>query len=183
MPSFEVMKNKNTTTIIGNHIKQMSNMVYDETFSNSTTYRKGKIYTSNMEEILNENGLPMEMEFRFVKIKTYTMEKDQVEYWVQFKTGVNPEIEFDKSEDQKHRLGYYIDILDENSKQIEKWLIIGKDVSEFVRYNVLKCNYEFEWIDDDRKYHKCLGCLRNQNFRGFSYIVIYKNKAGKIGEG
>ena len=167
MPSFDQMKNKNTSSIIGYQIKEISNMVYDEVFSNSTTYRVGKIYDCNMNEIYEKDDVyktnPVELEFRFVKTKTFTVDTDLVEYWVQFKTGVNPEIDFDNSEDQKHRLGYYIDILDDNTKEVNKWLIVGKDESEFDRYNVLKCNWLFEWLDHDRNYHKCVGCLRDQN--------------------
>ena len=66
------------------------------------------------------------MEFRFVKTKTYTIEKDQVEYWVQFRPGVNPEIDFDKSIDQKHRLGYYLDILDELKKYKYSYFLFYK---------------------------------------------------------
>ena len=180
MPAFEEMqriylkdKFSNTT---GYQLKKMANTIFDETFSNNTTYRKGMLYNCNMKEL-------EEMEFKFIKTKTYTVDKDVIEYWVQFKTGVNPEIIFDTSEDQKHRLGYYIDVWDDNTKEIKKWLIVGKDQSEFDRYLVLECNWLFEWLDHDRNYHKCLGCLRNQNFRGFSIIVIYWNKVGKIGKG
>ena len=156
MPSFEDMKKHCSSTIIGEQFKDISNQFVNETFSNSTTYRKGTIYDCNMSEL-------KELEFKFLKVKTYTMEKDQVEYMVQFRPGVNPEIDFDVSSDQKHRLGYYIDILDDNSKLVEKWLIIGKDSTEFDKYNVLKCNWNFEWLDKDRKYHCCLGCVRDRN--------------------
>ena len=156
MPSFEDMKKRYSSAVIGEQLKEMSNMVMNETFSNSTSYRKGMIYDCNMLEI-------QEMEFRFIKTKTYTIEKDQVEYWVQFRPGVNPEVDFDSSSDQKHRLGYYIDIPNDNTKEIEKWLIVGKDEAEFDRYNVLKCNWWFEWLDENRVYRKCLGCMRDRN--------------------
>ena len=163
MPTFEDMKKHYPSNPLGYQIKEISNMVFDETFSNNTTYRIGKIYDQSMKEILDKNNNPIKLEFKFIKTKTFTIDKDLVEYWVQFKTGVNPEIDFDTSEDQRHRLGYYIDIWNDNTKEINKWLIVGKDESEFDRYNVLECNWLFEWIDHKRNYHKCLGCLRNQN--------------------
>lgn len=167
MPTFNEMQrvylNDKFSHTTGYQLKQMSNMVFDETFSNSTTYRKGIIYTADLKEI-------EEIEFKFIKTKTFTFGGNQVEYWIQFKTGVNPEIDYanfgndnDFSENQKYRLGYYIDILDDNTKLVEKWLIVGKDQSEFDRYNVLKCNWDFEWIDSDRQYHKCLGCIMEAN--------------------
>lgn len=163
MPTFEDMKRHYPSNPLGHQIKEISNMVFDETFSNNTTYRIGKIYDQSMKEILDKNNNPIKLEFKFIKTKTFTIDKDLVEYWVQFKTGVNPEIDYDTSEDQRHRLGYYIDIWNDNTKEINKWLIVGKDESEFDRYNVLECNWLFEWIDHKRNYHKCLGCLRNQN--------------------
>ena len=60
--------------------------------------------------ILTDYALTNKIFSKIVKTKTYTIEKDQVEYWVQFRPGVNPEIMFDTSKDRKHRLGYYIDI-------------------------------------------------------------------------
>lgn len=172
MPSFEDMKKSYPPSPTGHQYKEMANMVFDETFSNNTTYRKGMIYDNSENEI-------EELEFKFIKTKTYTVDKDQVEYWVQFKTGVNPEIDYDRSEDQRHRLGYYIDIFDDNTKLVEKWLIVGKDTSEFDRYNVLKCNYVFEWLDEDRVYHKCLGCSRNsQSYNsGINiHVLLFSNK-------
>lgn len=158
MPSFNSMREhyNKTSSIIGHQIKDISNRSINETFSNSTTYRKGMIYDCNLKPI-------KEMEFRFLKTKTYTMEKDAVEYMIMFRPMVNPEIDFDESEDKKHRLGYYIDIYDDNTKKIEKWLIVGKDSGEFDKYNVLKCNWEFEWLDENRIYHKTLGCVRDRN--------------------
>lgn len=172
MPTFEEMQRQYASTI-GTQLKKMSNMVVNETFTNNTTYRKGMIYDCNMDEL-------EEIEFKFLKVKTYTINQDRVEYMVQFRPGVNPEIDYDNSEDQKQRLGYYIDILDDNTGAYNKWLIVGKDEAEFDKYNILKCNWEFEWIDEDRNYHKCLGCLRDRNSYNSgvnnmrSYIVIYR---------
>lgn len=158
MPSYKVMKNhyKHHSSIIGGQVKEMANQSLNDIFSNTTTYRRGFIYDCDLRPI-------KEMEFRFIKTKTYTMEKDAVEYMVMFRPMVNPEVDFDITEDKKHRLGYYLDILDDNTKLIEKWLIVGKDASEFDKYNVLKCNWEFEWLDRDRVYHKTLGCVRDRN--------------------
>lgn len=156
MPSFEEMQKYYSSSTIGEQLKESSNLVINETFKNSTSYRMGTIYDCDLNKI-------QEIEFKFIKTKTYSMEQDQVEYMVQFRPGVNPEIDFDVSSDQKHRLGYYLDIKNPNSKLIEKWLIIGKDQAEFDKYNILKCNWLFEWLDKDRNYHSCLGCVRDRN--------------------
>lgn len=166
MPSFQEMNkhfqdkrenyNNNNPSLIGRQIREMSKMGINETFTHNTTYRVGMIYDRNLNPI-------KEMEFKFLKTKTYTMEKDAVEYMVMFRPGVNPEIDFNTSDDNKRRVGFYLDIWDENTNLVEKWLMIGKDTSEFDKYNVLKCNWEFEWIDKERVYHKVLGCVRDRN--------------------
>ena len=56
MPSFEEMQRKYSSDTIGQQLKEMSNMVMNETFSNSTTFRKGMIYDCNMQKI-KENRL------------------------------------------------------------------------------------------------------------------------------
>lgn len=156
MPSFEDMKKHYSSTHVGSFLKEMSNMAINETFTNNTTYREGYLYDSYLNPI-------KKLEFKFLKTKTYTISKDQVEYMIQFRPGVNPEIDFDQSQDKKHRLNYYIDVLNENTKEIEKWLIVGKDTSEFEKYLILKCNWTFEWIDHFGEYHSCLGCIRDRN--------------------
>lgn len=158
MPNFESMKKHYSPIIVGNRIKEMSNMVMNETFSNSTSYRQGKIYDCNMNYL-------QDIDFKFLKTQTYTISKDQVEYWVQFRPRVNPEIDYksDNIFDYNYRFGFYLDILDENSQKIEKWLIVGKDNDEFDKYLVLRCNWTFEWLDNDRNYYRCLGVVRDRN--------------------
>lgn len=161
MPTFEDMKKRSSQKHIGAQLREMSEMVMNETFSNNTGYRKGKLYDANMNEI-------DELEFKFHKVKTYTISKDQVEYHVQFRPGVNPEIDYPDVDynnylDKKYKFNYYIDIFDDDTKQYDKWLIVGKDTAEFDRYLVLKCNWTFEWLDHDGIYHNCLGCVRDRN--------------------
>lgn len=161
MLTFESMKKRSSSTHIGAQLREMSEMVMNETFSNDTGYRKGKLYDANMKVI-------DELEFKFQKVKTYTMSKDQVEYHVQFRPGVNPEIDYPSADynsyiNKKYRFNYYIDIYDDDTRQYDKWLIVGKDTAEFDKYLVLKCNWTFEWIDHSGTYHSCLGCVRDRN--------------------
>lgn len=161
MISFEDMKSKYSPTNIGEQIRKMSEDVMNETFSNTNAYRKGKIYNSDMNEL-------DELEFKFHKVKTYTISGDQVEYMIQFRPGINPEIDYPEPDyndylNTKYRFNYYVDIYDDDTKSVDKWLIVGKDIQEFDRYVVLKCNWTFEWIDHDGNYHSCLGCVRDRN--------------------
>lgn len=180
MLSFEDMKNHIAPqkTNIGNMLKQQSNFILNDIFTNTSTYRRGMLYDSELNEI-------KELDFHFEKTNIYAITGDQVDYMVSFRPNVNPEIDYDKSLDQKHRLGYYLDILDENTNLVEKWLIVGKDSGIINRYNVLKCNWNFEWIDENRNYHTALGCVRDRSsytsgIWSSDFSTTLKNETGFI---
>ncbi|WP_346961253.1 hypothetical protein [Clostridium sp.] len=145
---------------LGEKITNDSNIIETITFSNDPNYKRGMIYDWNLKEL-------EQVDFKFQKIKTYSMDKDQVEYMIQFRPGYNPEKKFLNDyykNDGKERVGFYIDVIDEVTKNKEKWLITGKDDrSIFDRYNVLKCNWVFEWLDKDKTYKTILGCIRDRN--------------------
>lgn len=147
---------------VGQALKQQSDMLMDQTFDRDPTYKRGMLYNANLE--------PIEVvEFKFQKAKTYTIDKDQVEYLIQFKTNYHPEKKFNTEDkiyrlynDEKERLSFYLDIPDDNG-DIYKWLIVGRNYDNaFVRYNVLQCNWIFEWMID-RRYYSCLGVMRSRN--------------------
>ena len=147
---------------IGQALKNQSNMLIDETFDRDPTYKQGMLYNANLE--------PIEIvEFKFQKAKSYTIDKDQVEYFVQFKTSYHPEKQRNSDDklyrlydDEKERLSFYIDIPDDNG-DIQKWLIVGRNYDNaFIRYNVLQCNWTFEWMIN-RQYYSCLGVMRSKN--------------------
>ena len=147
---------------LGEIKKNQSDKLMDYTFDRDPTYKKGMLYNANLE--------PLEIvEFKFQKAQVYTINKDQVEYFVQFKTGYHPEKKnntgsqmFHLYDDDKERLSFYLDIPDD-SGDVYKWLIVGRNNDNaFVRYNVLQCNWTFEWMID-RQYYSCLGVMRSRN--------------------
>ena len=147
---------------LGEIKKNQSDMLMDYTFDRDPTYKQGMLYNANLE--------PLEMvEFKFQKAQNYTINKDQVEYFVQFKTGYHPEKKYNTDNqtyqlynDDKHRLSFYLDIPDDDG-DIYKWLIVGRNNDNaFVRYNALQCNFTFEWMIN-RQYYSCLGVMRSRN--------------------
>ena len=149
---------------LGDIKKRQSDMLMDATFDRDPTYKQGMLYNANME--------PIEIvEFKFQKAQVYTINKDQVEYFVQFKTDYHPEKKANVDDKvyqlyddgtYKKRLSFYLDIPDDDG-DISKWLIVGRNNDNaFVRYNVLQCNHIFEWMIG-REYHSCLGVLRSRN--------------------
>ena len=149
---------------VGNRLNIITDDVEEKTFSNDRNYREGMIYDWNMN--------PLEMtDFKFEKRKTHTAEGSAVEYHVRFRPGYNPEERFRDlyhREDGRDRLGFYIDVYDYHKDVYDKYLIVGKDDRvNLDRYNVFKCNWQFEWVYDG-EYHTALGCIRSAADSSFS---------------
>lgn len=161
---FDLYKNRMSLhgQTVGQALKNQSDMLMDETFDRDPTYKCGMLYNANLE--------PIEMvEFKFQKAQTYTINKDQVEYFIQFKTDYHPEKKLNSNNktyqiynDDMIRLSFYIDVPDDDG-DIHKWLIVGRsNDNAFVRYNALECNFTFEWMVN-RQYYSCLGVMRSRN--------------------
>lgn len=131
-----------------------SDAIMNKTFERDANYKVGNLYDVNCK-------LLEEVEFKYQKSFSYSINKDKVEFLVQFRPKYHPEIKY-VQEDGLERYGFYLDI--PNDVEVpEKWLIFGKnETNSFIRYNVLRCNWTFKWIIDGVVY-SVLGCLRNRN--------------------
>lgn len=147
---------------VGQIKKNQSDFIMDQTFDRDPAYKQGMLYNANLE--------PIEMvDFKFQKAQVYTINKDQVEYFIQFRPGYHPEKKHNTANktyrlynDEKERISFYLDIPDDNG-DVYKWLLVGRNNDNaFVRYNVLQCNWTFEWMID-RQYYNCLGVVRSRN--------------------
>ena len=139
---------------LGRKMFRDSNLIMNKTFDRDLGYQKTAIYDRQMNKI-------SDIEFKFQRVKDYTINKDQVEYMVQFRPEFHPEKDCNAVE-EKGFLGFYLDVVDD-AGEIHKWLIIGKEERlSFPRYNVLECNWIFKWIKDGVEY-RTLGVLRSRN--------------------
>lgn len=143
---------------------QSSSTLNNATFQNDVNFRQGMIYDWDMQ--------PLEMvDFKFEKINTFTFEKKAVEYMIQFRPDYCPEYKFRNEhfrKDGRERLGFYIDVYDHSKGQYDKWMLVGKDErSLFPRYNALKCNWFFEWVENG-KYRRSLGIIRDAAENSFN---------------
>lgn len=87
----------------------------------------------------------------------------QAEYYLQFKP------------DRDYDIGLYVEITNEHGKT-QTWLICQKaNDMQFVRYNILPCNYLFKWVNKNHIYQS-LGVLRTIN----SYSSGMLNKASTV---
>ena len=135
-------------------ILHSANLIMDKTFNRDLGYQKTAIY-DRMGNFIKE------IEFKFQRVKEYTINKDQVEYVIQFRPNFHPEIELNK-EGEKDFLGFYVDVIDDANETC-KYLIVGRDDRlSFIRYNVLKCNWTFKWVKEGKILSQ-LGVLRSRN--------------------
>ena len=152
---------------VGSGRTKDSDILMNHLFDVDQNYRQGTIYDRNMS--------PLEtVEFKFEKIKSYKAEGYEVEYYVQFRPGYQPEVLFKDTfyrQDSKERFGFYIDVYDNEKEVMEKWLIVGKDRRvTFDRYNVLRCNWCIEWFDENKIYHNCVCVLRMNDSNDFKMV-------------
>lgn len=124
-------------TYMGEVLKNQSDTIMNETFTNDIAYRLCYI-----------EGKPVDA--KYIVHTYYSISKDAVDYHLQFRPGVH------------YAIGTYVDIPDD-TKTYNRWLIVGRsDEPQFVKYNILKCNWTFKWIYEGKIY-ECLGVLRSRN--------------------
>ena len=108
---------------------------------------------------------------KFIRKEEQAFASQAVEFFVQFKPGIEYEI------------GTYIDIPNHKG-EMQRWLIVDKSEElQFVRFNVLRCNYTVKWVKDNHIY-ECLSVVRNVNsyssgiYRG--HTILTTNNMTKI---
>lgn len=112
------------------------------------------------EGMTYENTTKTRIDAKFI-VKSYqSMDKDQVEYYVQFKPTQKThfsegdelyyfETDYRKKYHNDNFIGLFIDI--PNDENIyEKWMILRNEpANQFPKYLILKCNYELMWIENN----------------------------------
>lgn len=122
---------------MGEALKNQSDMIMNETFKRDTNYRLCYIDDEPVDA-------------KYITYTYYSISKDAVDYHLQFRPGVH------------YPMGKYVDIPDDTGTY-NRWIIVGRsDEPQFVKYNILKCNWTFKWIANG-VIHECLGVLRKRN--------------------
>lgn len=143
-----------------------SDMIMNVTFTGDIGYKKVYILDK-------DNGWHYE-DAKYSKHATPSILKDAVDNYLQFRPKVH------------YPVGTYVFIPDDTSFDIgfeetepsnpfkdlnfnmnKLWLIVGRDdANDFVRYNILKCNWEFKWVvnyNGENRIMNIIGCVRNAN--------------------
>lgn len=155
---------KNHPTL-GEKLKSDSDMLMELTWDNSIQSKTCYIYDYfhddqplKKDHMTYENTSKTRIDARFI-IKSYqSIDKDQVEYYLQFRPSQPTEFNqgdelyyFETDYRQKYSnadfCGLYVDIPNDRGVY-EKWIICEKErANQFPKYLILPCVYEFMWIE------------------------------------
>lgn len=175
----------NGAKTIGEIFKEESDWATEETWENTIQSKVCYIYDyfHDDQPQLNSgmtylNTSKTKINAKFI-IKSYqSLDKDQVEYYVQFQP--SQKVEFNMGDslyyfetDYRRKygvldfpIGLYLDIADDN-KVYHKWIICEKEIAnQFVKYLVVPCDYYLTWIERDghKRYKRAMWCAtRSQN--------------------
>ena len=188
MPSLEAARRiasikYNGANTIGQIYKEESDFMIEQTWMNDIQSKICYIYDyfhddqpHLKENMTYENTTKTKIAAKFI-IKSYqSIDKDQVEYYVQFKpsqsTKFTPNDElyyFETDYRSKYGnddfIGLYIDIPDD-SGIYRKWLICYKELAnQFTKYLILPVTYHLKWVEkngQNRYKRQMWAVLRNQ---------------------
>ena len=175
----------NGAKTIGEIFKEESDWAIEETWENDIQSKVCYIYDyfHDDQPHLNSgmsysNTTKTKIDAKFI-IKSYqSLDKDQVEYYVQFRP--SQKVEFNTGDslyyfetDYRRKygvldfpIGLYLDIPDDN-KVYHKWIVCEKEIAnQFVKYLVVPCDYYLTWIEREgtNKYKRGMWCAtRNQS--------------------
>ena len=189
MPSLQTARRvanakNNGAKTIGQIYKEQSDELMEWTWDNDIQSKVCYIYDyahDNQPELKDhmtyENTTKTRIDAKFI-IKTYqSMDKDQVEYYLQFKPSQKTEFsegdelyyfetDYRKKYHNDDLIGMFIDIPDDKGIY-RKWIICKKEIAnQFVKFLILPVNYQLMWIETkgQEKIKRKMWCvLRNQN--------------------
>ena len=171
MPSLETARRINSVKYngaktIGQMHKENSDFAMEFTWNADIGSRKCYIYDYFHDDqpdicygMTYENTTKYEIDAKFIVAKYGSIDKDQVEYHLQFKPSQKTTFQegdelyyFEKNYRQKFGVidafvGMYIDIPDD-AGVYRKWLICGKEIAnQFPKYFILPITYRLMWIE------------------------------------
>ena len=158
------MKNNGAKTI-GQIRKEESDFLMEQTWDGDLQSKPCYIYDFYhddkpwlAEDITHENTTKTKIDAKFIVTKYSSIDKDQVEYHLQFRPSQPVrfteddelyyyETDYKKRYSTQFPIGLFVDIPDEKNVY-RKWLIVAKEEgNQFLKYLVLPCDYYLHWIE------------------------------------
>ena len=168
MPSLQTARRvanakNNGAKTIGQIYKEQSDFLMEQTFFNDIQSKVCYIYDYFHDDqpdknvgMTYENTTKTKIDAKFI-VKSYqSMDKDQVEYYLQFKPSQQTEFvegddlyyfetDYIKRYGSEDFVGHFVDIPDDKGIY-HKWLICRKEpANQFVKYLILPCSYQLKW--------------------------------------
>lgn len=182
---------KNYLTL-GEKLKSDSDMVMELTWDNDPQSKVAYIYDYSHDDqpeikdhMTYENTTKTRVDIKFI-VKSYqSMDKDQVDYYIQFKPSAKfdftegdelyyYERDFRKKYGADYPIGLFVDIPDDRGIY-HKWLICRDEpANQFPKFLVLPLNYHLYWIEQngDKRIKRNMWCaIRQQSsYTSGSYV-------------
>ena len=154
--------------------KTQADMIMNVTFTGDIGYKK--VYILDKEKGWNY------VDAKYGKHASYSILKDAVDSYLQFRPHVH------------YPVGTYVFIPDDDSPDIgfhdyqpddpfqdpnfnvnKLWMIVGRDdATQFIRYNIIRCNWNFRWVykvHGEMKILHVWGSVRNANSQKWLIII------------
>ncbi len=192
----------NGAKTVGQILKEESDFIMEDTWENDIQSKVCYIYDYAHDDqpglnnhMTYENTTKTKIDAKFIVTQYGSITKDQVAYHLMFRASqpveFSPrdelyyfETDYRKRWNVDFPTGLYIDI--PNEKGIyEKWLILTMEQgNQFIKYNILPCNYLFEWIEtsgQNRYKRRMWGCDRQQlSYDAGTWIDRYINSVKNV---
>ena len=141
--------------------RTQSDMIINSTFTADAQYKR--VY------VLTRNGWKWE-DAKYQRHSKLSILKDAVDYYIQFRPKVHYSIGTflfipDDTDFNLNITGHELDspFSLEDDRITQLWMIVGRDdAAAYVKYNVLKCNWKFQWIYNNTLC-SCWGANRSAN--------------------
>lgn len=189
MPSFDLFKMLNGNGMPNGRIRKMqSDDIMEQTWWEDIAAQKAYIYDyyhddeplqlNNLASV--DSKLKTEIDVKYILSAAQTLDKDYVSFHIQLRPSqeCNVDYYFDEFEDRfgtQFPLGLYIDLQDSKGKY-NRWLIVDYanwNDPQFPTYQVLRCDYIYQWIYKGRKYQMA-GVQRSQNSYNSGVWTAYR---------
>lgn len=192
----------NGAKTIGEIIKEESDFIMEDTWENNIESKVCYIYDyahDDQPDLNNhmtyENTTKTKIDAKFIVTQYGSITKDQVAYHLMFRPSqpvefsLGDELYYFETDYRKRwnvnfPTGMYCDIPNEKGVY-EKWLILTMEQgNQFTKYNMLPCNYLFEWIEtsgQNRYKRRMWGCDRQQlSYDAGTWIDRYINSVKNV---
>lgn len=170
---------KRTGRYAGEAKKNQSDVIIESTWYEDLATRTCYLYDYyhdneplKLNDLHPDERIQVPIDIKYIVNSSQTMDKDQVSYHIMLKPSEEGKDEivpyynelFKERYGATFPVGLYISIPDSKGKY-NRWLIVDRanvNDPQFPTYEILRCDYVFQWIWDGNKY-QYPGVLRSQN--------------------